>query len=344
MVLPDETDRDLWVSGDRISLEPLPGAETLHVGGYVVPGLVDAHSHPGTVCIGSPLDDDQLIADGTAHVRTGTALLRVPGSASRLPDWFGQRDDLPRIVQAGLPVAVEGGFFPGWGRQVPPGRVPEIAAEEASVTGWCKLIVDWMTDDGGYAATMSAELVANATQAAHAVGGRVAAHTQSAEGGHAAVTACVDSVEHGMHLSTDLLDEMVVAETVFVPTASTFKAMLPEMNSDEVPAAMRTWFTAGFHRHARLVRDAYEAGVTILAGTDLPPGSLTDEIRWLADAGLSSHDALGAGSWTAREWLGFPGIAHEAPADLLVFADDPRRDLTILDYPEHVVVRGRVIT
>lgn len=77
VVLPDETVRDFWVSGDRISVEPLPGAETLHVGGYVVPGLVDAHCHPGTVCIGSPLDDDQLMADGAAHVRT-----ERPSSAS----------------------------------------------------------------------------------------------------------------------------------------------------------------------------------------------------------------------------------------------------------------------
>jgi imidazolonepropionase-like amidohydrolase len=341
--LPDETVRDVWVDGDRLSVEPLPGAETLHVGGYLIPGFVDAHCHPGTVDIGAPLDDDQLIADGAVHVRTGTALVRVPGSASRLPDWFGERDDLPRVVPAGLPIAVEGGFFPGWGRQVRPVDVPAAAADEAGATGWCKLIVDWMTAEGGYAATMSAQLVAEATRAAHAVGGRVAVHTQSAEGGRAAVSARVDSIEHGMHLPTDLLGEMVAARTALVPTASTFTALLPQMDSDEVPASMRSWFTTGFRRHAALVRDAYEAGVTILAGTDLPPGSLTDEIRWLAAAGLTPHDALGAGSWTAREWLGFPGIAHEAPADLLVFKDDPRRDLAILDHPEHVIVRGRVI-
>ncbi len=343
-VLPDSTVRDIWVDGDRISFEPLPGATTLHTGGYLVPALVDAHTHPGTVGIGSPLDHDQLVADGTTHVRTGTALLRVPGSASRLPSWFGEREDLPRVVHAGLPIAAEGGFFAGWGRQLPADRITAAAAEEAATSGWCKLIIDWMTDEGGYAPTMPAELVADATRAAHAVGGRVAVHTQSAEGGAAAVAARVDSIEHGMHLPTDLLDDVAAAGTALVPTASTFAALLPQMDAEEVPAPLRTWFTTGFSRHPALVRDAYDAGVTILAGTDLPPGSLTNEIRWLAASGMSPHDALGAGSWTAREWLGFPGIDHDAPADILVFADDPRTDLAALDHPEHVIIRGRVIT
>ncbi|TQM15505.1 amidohydrolase family protein [Pseudonocardia kunmingensis] len=342
-VLPDGTSRDVWVRGDRISLEPLPGATTLHSGGYLVPALVDAHCHPGTVGIGAPLDDDQLVADGTAHVRAGTALLRVPGSASRLPGWFGQRPDLPRVVHAGLPVAVEGGFFPGWGRQVPAGGVAQAAAEEARASGWCKLIIDWMTDEGGYAPTMPAALVADATRAVHATGGRVAVHTQSEAGGRAAVAARVDAIEHGMHLPTDVLDDVAAAGTVLVPTASTFAELLPLMDSADVPAGLRAWFTSGFARHTGLVRDAHEAGVTVLAGTDLPPGSLTSEIRWLAAAGLSAHDALGAGSWAAREWLGYPGIVQDAPADLLVFRDDPRADLAALDHPEHVIVRGRVV-
>lgn len=115
--LPNETVRDLWVCGDRISVEPLPTATTLHVGGYIIPGLVDAHCRPGTVGIGHPLDDDQLVADGVAHVRAGTAVVHVPGSASRLPAWFGERPDLPRVVPGGLPVAVE-----GRGRSRTPGR------------------------------------------------------------------------------------------------------------------------------------------------------------------------------------------------------------------------------
>jgi imidazolonepropionase-like amidohydrolase len=41
--------------------------------------------------------------------------------------------------------------------------------------------------------------------------------------------------------------------------------------------------------------------------------------RDLADqaaAGLSRAAALGAACWTARSWLGLPGLADGAPADL----------------------------
>ena len=44
--------------------------------------------------------------------------------------------------------------------------------------------------------------------AVHAVGGRVAVHSQNAAGGAIAVEAGVDSLEHGMHLDPDLLPTM----------------------------------------------------------------------------------------------------------------------------------------
>ena len=342
-VLPDGTVRDVWVVDDRISLDPVPDAETVHTGGFLVPGLVDVHCHPGTIAPGRPLDQEQLLADGTALLRAGISSVRVPGSASRLPSWFGEHEDTPRARSAGLPIAVEGGFFEGWGRQVAAAEVPDAAAEEAATAGWCKLIVDWMDEADGYAPTLSAELIAEATRRVHAIGGRVAVHTQSEEGGRSAVAAGVDSIEHGMHLPTDLLGAMAADGIALVPTASAFATLLPQMDTDQIPAAIRRWFTTGLARHPELVRAAYEAGVTVLAGTDLPPGWLTSEIRWLAASGLSAHEALGAASWTARRWLGFAGIEQDALADLVVFAADPRTDLAVLDDPAHVVVRGRLV-
>ncbi|MEJ8670982.1 hypothetical protein WKI71_29025 [Streptomyces sp. MS1.AVA.1] len=47
-VLPDGTHRDLWLLGDRITFDrPSGEAQTVADGGYLLPGLVDVHTHPG---------------------------------------------------------------------------------------------------------------------------------------------------------------------------------------------------------------------------------------------------------------------------------------------------------
>ncbi|HEX3921658.1 MAG TPA: hypothetical protein VHY31_05195 [Streptosporangiaceae bacterium] len=92
------------------------------------------------------------------------------------------------------------------------------------------------------------------------------------------------------------------------------------------------WYVGGASGHGRLVAQAAEAGVTILAGTDSRPhGRIADEIRVLARAGLRPHDALAAGSWAARAYLGLPGLAEGAPADL-----------GQLDHPRAVILRGQL--
>ncbi len=86
----------------------------------------------------------------------------------------------------------------------------------------------------------------------------------------------------------------------------------------------------------------------IYAGTDaggyLPHGLVGAEMQALAQ--FSSPDyALGAGSWRARPWLRRPdALVDGSPADLVVFADDPRTDLAVLRAPRLVVLRGAVVS
>lgn len=61
----------------------------------------------------------------------------------------------------------------------------------------------------------------------------------------------------------------------------------------------------------------------------------------LPSAGFT-HDALAAGSWAARAYLGLPGLAEGAPADAVVYDSDPRADLGQLDHPRAVILRGQL--
>jgi imidazolonepropionase-like amidohydrolase len=102
--------------------------------------------------------------------------------------------------------------------------------------------------------------------------------------------------------------------------------------------------------HARrylTIGAAHEAGVPIYVGTDaggsLPHGLVAQEVLELHRAGLSRVEALSAGSWGAREWLGRPGIAEGEDADLVVYGGDPREDLGVIGDPKGVILRGRLV-
>jgi imidazolonepropionase-like amidohydrolase len=60
-------------------------------------------------------------------------------------------------------------------------------------------------------------------------------------------------------------------------------------------------------------------------------------------AGMAPADVLAAGSWAARDWLGFPGLVEGGLADLVVYEADPREDLRVLTAPSRIVLRGQVI-
>jgi imidazolonepropionase-like amidohydrolase len=85
----------------------------------------------------------------------------------------------------------------------------------------------------------------------------------------------------------------------------------------------------------------------VFAGTDagggIEHGRIADEVRALHEAGLPLEAALAAASWKAREWLGLPCIQEGAPADVVVFDDDPRADLEALSRPGLTLLRGRVV-
>ncbi|MGD0393283.1 MAG: amidohydrolase family protein [Acidimicrobiales bacterium] len=336
--LPGGETVDLYADGDRWTAEPVRGAELVGEG-WLLPGLVDVHTHPGMADEpGSPFDERLLRDDLHHHVAAGVTMIRSPGLAGDPPTWFGHDPDVPRAVHAGPWIAQHGQFFDGWGERVELASLPGVAAEQAARTGWTKIIADWGLDDPPVPVDVLAEVVTEV----HAVGGRVAVHSQQAAGGAIAVAAGVDSLEHGMCLSTDLLSQMAEQGTALTPTLVAITSGLREPRHGSISDRER-WYLKGARAHAALSAAAFEAGVTVLAGTDeRPHGRVADEIRALVAAGLPPDAALGAGSWTARGYLGLPGLAENAPADAVVYDEDPRADLDQLENPAAVVLRGKV--
>ncbi|WP_404963106.1 amidohydrolase family protein [Streptomyces sp. 147326] len=345
VALPERVERTFWVDGDRLRTEPPAGAaskrvETVVDGGWLLPGLVDVHTHPGAESPDDRFDEALLRKHLTAHRDAGVLLVRTPGTADRMPGWVDTEAGLPRVRSAGRWLATPGRFFPGAGRDVREDELAGAAVEEATASsGWCKVIGDWRWDEPAVPLDVLKETV----DAVHAVGGRVAVHCQTSEGSRNAVLAGADSLEHGMHLDPELLDQMAAQGTAYVPTLTAFAGSAEDWRGRE-PSARRSHWLDGWQGMIDNVRTAHEAGVIVLAGTDsFPCGTVATESQWLLRAGMPAEDALGAASWTARSWLGLPGLVDGAPADLIAYDEDPAAEPGILGQPKRVILRGRVL-
>ncbi|WP_235495051.1 amidohydrolase family protein [Geodermatophilus sp. Leaf369] len=350
VLLPEGEQRDLWVRDGRITFERVPGAETVSRGGFVLPGLVDAHCHVGIARGGGHLTD---LADARAQAVTerdaGVLLLRDCGSPvdTRALD---DDEDLPRILRAGRHVARPRRYLPGLGVEVEPADlVAEVRTQARAGDGWVKLVGDWIDRGAGDLGPLwPAEALVAAIAAAHEEGARVTAHAFGTDALPDLIAAGIDCIEHGTGLTEDLVAEMAARGTAVVPTLVNVENFpgFAEAGQAKFPAyasTMRRLYASS----GAVVRAAYEAGVPVFAGTDagggIDHGVIADEIRALQTAGLPAEAALAAGSWAAREWLGLPGLVEGAPADLVVYDADPRADLDVLQRPQLTVLRGRVV-
>ena len=349
VLLPDDEVRELWLDGDRVTFEPVPGAETVATGGYLLPGLVDAHCHIGIASGGRPVESlDQ--ARELTRIDRDAGVLAIRDAGSPYPQ-LDDDPDGPRLARAGRHVAPVGRYLRDIGVEVAGGDLVATVAEQAKAgNGWVKLVGDWIDRDlGDLAPAFAADEFAAAIDAAHAAGARVATHTFSEDAVAVLVRAGVDSVEHGTGLSLDLVDELARRGTALVPTMINVRTFgnIAARAGGKFPAyaAHMRALGAGF---PAVVRAAYEAGVPIYVGSDagggIEHGLAAQEMLLLHEsAGMAPLDVLRAGSWGAREWLGFPGLVEGGLADLVVYDRDPRVDLTVLREPARVILRGRVL-
>ncbi len=350
VVLPQGEHRDLWVRAGRITFEPVPGAETVSRGGWLLPGLVDAHCHLGVALSGAHVEDlaglrEQALTERAA----GVLALRDCGSPvdTRALD---DEPDLPRIVRAGRHIARTRRYIPGLAVELEPEGLPaEVRVQAGRGDGWVKLVGDWIDRDvGDLAPEWPRDVVAAAIAAAHEEGARVTAHTFGTDALPDLIAAGIDCIEHGTGLTEELIGEMARRGTAVVPTLVNIE------NFPRFAAAGESKFPAYASTMRRLyansgavVRAAFEAGVPVFAGTDaggaIAHGRVADEVRALHAAGLPAEAALAAASWAARQWLGLPCIEEGAPADVVVYESDPRADLDVLGRPQLMLLRGRLV-
>ncbi|WP_129309821.1 amidohydrolase family protein [Streptomyces sp. L2] len=346
---PEDVRDELWVVGGRITYDRPAGArDVTTVDGWVLPGLVDAHCHVGLGTEG-PVDAEAAEKQALTDREAGTLLIRDAGSPSDTR-WIDDRDDLPKIIRAGRHIARTRRYIRNFAHEIEPeDLVAYVAREARRGDGWVKLVGDWIDRDlRDLAACWPRDAVEAAIAEAHRLGARVTAHCFAESSLRDLVEAGIDCIEHATGLTDDLVPLFAERGVAIVPTLVNI-ATFPQL------AAGGEKRYPGWSAHMRrlherrydTVRGAYDAGIPVFVGTDaggsLAHGLVAAEVAELVTAGIPPVEALAATSWAARSWLGRPGLEEGAPADLVLYGDDPRADVRVLAAPRRVVLNGRVV-
>lgn len=344
--MPGEGDVDLWIRDGRISLDPIPDAVSLCEDGWILPGLVDAHCHVGIKYGGGHEDLPGAIEQARTERDVGALLLRDAGSPvdTRVLDEY---EDLPRIIRAGRHIASPKRYIPGLAVDIEDdSQLPDAVREQARFgDGWVKLVGDWIDRSvGDLRPLWDEKILKTAIDAAHDEGARVTAHVFGEDALPGLIGAGIDCIEHGTGLTDETVEMMVTHGTALVPTLINIETF-PDIAASATRYPVYARHMRELHeRVSETVGRAHDAGVPIYAGTDaggsIRHGRIADEVHALTGVGMSPTEALGSASWAARTWLGWPGLEHDAPADLVVYLGDPRQGPEVLAAPDIIIVRG----
>jgi imidazolonepropionase-like amidohydrolase len=178
---------------------------------------------------------------------------------------------------------------------------------------------------------------------ARAAGKTVMAHAQANQGIKNAVLGGIHSIEHGIYLDEEVVDEMKKRGTFLVATlvAPLWVIRRAEQDPSSVPPYALRKAREVMADHQASFKLAVEKGVRIAMGTDTgvgPHGSNAEELQRMVEGGMTPMQAIVATTKSAAECA---RIAHLTGtlevgkrADLLGVDGDPLADIAILQKRE----------
>lgn len=356
-----------------VPAEDLPaGVEVRDLGdATLLPGLIDAHVHlvwsasaePHAVVEreGPALTALRCAGNAARHLRAGVTTVRDVGSTAGLAVEVARAVDGgilpgPTVVAAGRAIAMTGGH--GWflGREADgPDAVRRAVREEMKAGAGC---IKLMASGGVYghaeepgSPQLTVEEMRAGVEEAHKAGRKVAAHAYSVEAINNALSAGVDSIEHGSFLDRETAGRMRKQGTYLVPTMSVYAAMSEKGPELGAPEYITRKTAEVLEASSEAFRLAMEVGVKIAAGTDCgapghPHGTLPEELRLMVESGATPAQAIRFGTSAAADLLGLEAgtLAESRRADLLAVNGDPTVDILALRRVRLVLRGGSEVT
>ncbi len=343
----------------------------------VLPGLIDCHTHllarfadtPDGYLLGLATKSQAFralegAADARATLDAGFTTVRdVENEGSGYAD-IALRDAInqglvegPRMQVATRAIAAVGQYnpfgvspdltnFPTGAQMVSGLEEARRAVREQIGHGadLIKVYADWDHP------TLTVEEMRVVVEEAHKQHRKVAAHATTPEGIKNAITAGVDSVEHGHRADRQALELMKEKGIFLVPTVGVIDDVARKRRGTFTPEQQQRFdtFLRGIEQG---IHEAQSLGVKIASGFDASEISLhgknAQELVGLARRGLSPADAIRAATVNAAELMGWQdrvgAIEPGRFADLIAVNGDPLADITTLLRVQFVMKEGVVV-
>jgi imidazolonepropionase-like amidohydrolase len=342
----------------------------------LLPGLIDGHTH---VFASGPDLDEQMLREPLQY-RTLEALVNAQRDLyvgfttlrdlKTLGGMFGDVDlrnainngliQGPRMQVSGRGFQTTGGFRPkGYSRDIPlPSMLETVdspwearkAVREEVMQGadWIKLYAAYdftFTPDGKMVIppTFAREEVEAFVQEAHDKGHKVSCHAFGGKGLRNCLAAGVDTIEHGVELSDDDIQQLKSKGIYLIPTLYHYQLDrerdLKKYGGHAVAEVSEPTF-----------RRAAAAGVKIAFGTGVGPfphGTQTKEFEYMVKFGMTPAQTIRAATIVDAQMMGWDAdIGSIEPgkfADLVAVCGDPLADITELERVKFVMKDGQVV-
>jgi imidazolonepropionase-like amidohydrolase len=328
----------------------------------VLPGLIDAHSHPSwyfnrngryhTSSDGDTPVQSMLAMEGNAWTTllSGVTTIQSPGS----PEDKDLRDFIasgaipgPRILTSLQPIQNA--------RLTPDSLRQLVQQRKAQGADLIKIFASQSIREGG-AQTLSQEQLDAICGEAKAQGLRAIVHAHSAESMKAATLAGCNQIEHGVFATDEVLKLMAEKGTYYDPQCGlVFRNYLENRAKYE---GIGNYNEAGFASMEKAIPLAVAAlkraratpGLKIVWGTDAVAGAhgrnVEDLICRVNEGGQPAMEAITSATSLGAQALGLGNqigsIAPGYQADLIAVVGDPSKDITALRHVVFVMKGGKV--
>jgi imidazolonepropionase-like amidohydrolase len=347
--------------------------EVIDVAGrWLLPGLISCHTHLSVVFPFSETDENedpaitayrsatrahQALQAGITTIRCvheqNRADLSLRRAAAR--GWI----KVPRIRGAGRAISTVGGHGEGSATAYATGEEEFYRAAAAEIEAGAdhvKIFINGGLAKAGEhydAQEMQDGEIRGAVRAANDRDKYVVAHSGDSVAIRQALAQGVTSFEHAYRLDEDTARMLVGPDLFLTPTLCVTRSE-SWMRANHFQEHSIQQALAAADDHLLSIQRAIRAGVTLVNGTDYPPGDLVDgvpaavhEMLLMADAGLTPLQALQSISSHAARLLRIDDhVGQVRPGyvgDLVAVDGDPLQDLDALRNISLVIQGGQVV-